>query len=162
MRLNNSNKTNYFKFISTSAVTLMILGVFAFLLEYFVFNALGVSQYLLLAVPFLILIIFWLRGRQLFEYDSDGEALIFKNRNVVSFIGKPHIDEFPKYKLQSYEIIDLGLLKRLYITIFSKKNNSLILRYDISYLSSKEVRDLKMSLSKVIKINSERKREQIN
>ena len=94
-----------------------------------------------------------MRGRQIFEYDSDGEALNFKNKNVVLFLDKPLSDEFPKYKLKSYEIVNALIFKRLYVTISSKKSNAIILKYDVSYLSKKELNDLKLSLSKVTKNN---------
>lgn len=138
---------------------LFIFGVGAFLLEYFVYDYLGWVQWLFLIIPIGGIALFYARGRQIFEYDSDGEALNFKNRNVVLFLDKHLNDEFPKYKLLKYEVVDLLILKRLYISVSSKKSKSLTLRYDISYLTKKELNDLKFSLSKVIKNNKERKRE---
>ncbi len=162
MRLNNRNKTGYYNFLSILVVMIFFGGLGAFLLEYYVYDYLDYSQWLLLIVPIVLVMIFYFRGRQIFEYDSDGEALNFKNRNVVLFLDKNLNDEFPKYKLLSYEVVDILILKRLYITISSKKSNTLILRYDISYLRKKEVNDLKLSLNKVIKHNKEQKREQFN
>ena len=154
MRLNNRNKIGYFQFLSTFVVTLFLLGILLFFVEYYFYNLLlGWEALLLLIIPTLIIVIFYLRGRQIFEYDSDGEALNFKNRNVVLFLDKPLSDEFPKYKLKSYEIVNALILKRLYITISSKKSNAIILKYDVSYLSKKELNDLKLSLSKVTKNN---------
>ena len=153
MRLNNRNKIGYFQFLSTFVVTLFLLGIFLFFVEYYFYKLLGSGAILLLVIPTLIIVIFYLRGRQIFEYDSDGEALNFKNKNVVLFLDKPLSDEFPKYKLKSYEIVNALILKRLYITISSKKSNAIILKYDVSYLSKKELNDLKLSLSKVTKNN---------
>lgn len=136
-----------------------VFGVAAFLLEYFVYDYMDWTQWLLLLFPTVLLMLFYFRGRQIFEYDSDGEALNFKNRNVFAFLDKSLSDEFPKYKLLSYEVINVGILKRLYTTISSKKNSKLTLRYDVSYLTNKELNDLKFSLSKVIKGNKEQKRE---
>ena len=154
MRLNNRNKIGYFQFLSTFVVTLFLLGILLFFVEYYFYNLLlGWEALLLLIIPTLIIVIFYLRGRQIFEYDSDGEALNFKNKNVVLFLDKPLSDEFPKYKLKSYEIVNALILKRLYITISSKKSNAIILKYDVSYLSKKELNDLKLSLSKVTKNN---------
>lgn len=45
--------------------------------------------------------------------------------------------------------------KRLYITISSKKQSTTTLKYEISYLTTKEIRDLKISLNKVLKVNRE-------
>ena len=124
-----------------------------FFVEYYFYKLLGSGAILLLVIPTLIIVIFYLRGRQIFEYDSDGEALNFKNKNVVLFLDKPLSDEFPKYKLKSYEIVNALIFKRLYVTISSKKSNAIILKYDVSYLSKKELNDLKLSLSKVTKNN---------
>ena len=159
MRLSNRNKANYFNFQGTLVIMVFVFGVAAFLLEYFVYDYMDWTQWLLLIFPMLLIMLFYFRGRQIFEYDSDGEALNFKNRNVFPFLDKTLSDEFPKYKLLSYEVINVGVLKRLYITISSKKNNKLTLRYDVSYLTNKELNDLKFSLSKVIKGNKEQKRE---
>ena len=50
------------------------------------------------------------------------------------------------------------ILQKLYINVSNKKNKVITLKYDISYLSKKELKDLKFSLSKVIKENQEIKR----
>lgn len=155
MRLNNRNKSGYFRLLITVFLVIFILGVITFLLEFFVYDYLDWSEWLLVGIPLFLLIIMYAKGRQIFEYDSDGEALNFKNKNVIAFLDKDLNDEFPKYKMLSYEIIDIFILKRLYITVSSKKNKSLILRYDISYLTKKELKDLIISLSKVIKTNKE-------
>lgn len=162
MRLNNTNKAGYFNFLSTLVIVIFVFGIVAFILEHYIYDYLESGQWLLLIFPIALLMLFYFRGRQIFEYDSDGEALNFKNRNVILFLDKSLNDEFPKYKLLSYEIVNLVLLKRLYITIASKKSNKLILRYDVSYLTQKELNDLKFSLSKVIKNNKERERENIS
>ncbi|MDQ0475758.1 hypothetical protein [Chryseobacterium sp. MDT2-18] len=161
MRLNNKNKAGYFRFLSTLVFIISVFGATAFLLEYFIYDYLGSMQYLLIIVPVVTVLIFYWRGRQIFEYDSDGEALNFKNSNVVLFLNKSLSDEFPKYKLLAYDIINIFILKRLYITINSKKGN-IVLKYDISYLTRKELNDLKISLSKVIRNNKEQKREDIS
>lgn len=99
--------------------------------------------------------IIFLKGKQIFEYDSDGEALNFKNYSIISFFGKESRDEFPKYKLISYDILNAILFNRLYIKINSKKKRESILKYDISYLSSKEIKDLRLSLNKIVRENKQ-------
>ena len=135
----------------------LLIGVVLFIVERYRLDFLGNESYLLLIIPIVILILFHFRGKQIFEYDSDGEALNFKNRNVITFLDKVVSDEFPKYKLLNYEVVNALLFKRLHITISSKKSNSVILRYDISYLTNKEIKDLKFSLNKVLKANKESK-----
>lgn len=156
MRLNNRNKLGFYTFLSTLVLMMILFGILAFLFEHYAYHYLNFSSFLLLIVPIFLGILFYFRGRQIFEYDSDGETLNFKNSNVFQFLDKNISDEFPKYKLMSYEIINAVLLKRLFVTISSKKSNSLILKYDISYLTKKELNDLKFSLNKVIKANKDR------
>ncbi|TXI89976.1 MAG: hypothetical protein E6Q36_02425 [Chryseobacterium sp.] len=134
-----------------------VFGIIVFAANEYRFHAMDKESYLLIIIPVLLLIVFYISGRQIFEYDSDGEALNFKNRNVIPFLNKPLHDEFPKYKLIKYDVVSIFFFKRLYITVSSKNNGSTILKYQISYLSNKEVNDLKLSLNKVVKANKEKK-----
>ncbi|PWN67421.1 hypothetical protein [Chryseobacterium oncorhynchi] len=136
---------------------IVVFGILGFLANKYRFNALGDESYLLIIIPLLMLVVFYLSGRQIFEYDSDGEALNFKNRNIIPFLNPPLHDEFPKYKLIKYDVVSIFFIKRLYITLSSKNSGSTILKYQISYLSRKEVNDLKLSLNKVVKANKEKK-----
>jgi len=157
MRLSNRTKTPIYNFINTLLLMLLCIGIVGFILEKYKFNILGGISYLLIILPLLLLITYYVNGRQIFEYDSDGEALHFRNRNIVPFLSKPLSDEFPKYKLLKFDTINIFFIKRLYITISSKNNGSTVLKYEISYLTKKEVNDLKFSLNKVIKANKERR-----
>ncbi|QDP86566.1 hypothetical protein FNJ88_13770 [Chryseobacterium sp. SNU WT5] len=161
MRLNNRSKVGRFNFVSTVVCILMVLAIVLFITDRYKLNLMGNSSYLILIFPTIIAIIYYLRGRQIFEYDSEGEALNFKNQNVVLFFDKPVVHEFPKYKLLEYEIVNAVVLKRLYITISSKKSGTVKLKYDVSYLTKKELHDLKISLSRVIRNNREKKIETI-
>lgn len=157
MRLSNRSKTSFYNFINTLLIMIAVFGIVGFLANEYRFNVLGVESYLMIIVPILLLVIFHLNGRQIFEYDSDGEALHFKNRNIIPFLSKPLHDEFPKYKLIKYDVINIFFIKRLYITVSSKNNGSTILKYQVSYLTRKEINDLKLSLNKVVKANKEKK-----
>ncbi len=160
MRLNNRNKAGLYNFLSTFLLMFFFGGVGVFLLARYKFDVWGFESILFIVVPAILLGIFYLRGRQIFEYDSDGEALNFKNRNVILFLDRPANDEFPKYKLLHYEIVNAFIFKRLYISISSRKRQSTILKYDVSYLTKRELSDLKLSLSKVIKANTENNKRQ--
>ncbi|NML57488.1 hypothetical protein [Chryseobacterium cheonjiense] len=155
MRLSNRNKTSVYSFINTLLIMFLAAGIGAYFLEENRFNILGKESLLLIAVPLLSIVLFYLNGRQIFEYDSDGEALHFRNRNVIPFLQKPLNDEFPKYKLLKFEIINMVFMKRLYITISSKSNGATLLKYEISYLTRKQIADLRLSLNKVTKTNKE-------
>ncbi len=157
MRLSNKNKTPIYNFVNTLLLMIVLAGFTAFFLEEYKFNILGLESYLLIIFPILLLMFFYLNGRQIFEYDSDGEAVHFRNRNIIPFLSKPLSDEFPKYKLIKYETVNMFFVKRLYITISSKSTGTTMLKYEISYLTRKEVSDLRMSLNKIIKANKERR-----
>ena len=113
MRLSNKRRIPLYNFINTALIMLFVIGILAFVVEEMVFHLLGIEAYLLIIIPALFLVLFYLNGRQIFEYDSDGEALHFKNRNIVPFFSKPLSDEFPKYKFLKYESITFLFFKRL-------------------------------------------------
>lgn len=157
MRLSNRNKVPLYNFVNTFLLMFLLMGIIGFLLEEYKFNVLGIESYLLIVFPVVLLLLFYLSGRQIFEYDSDGEALHFRNRNIIPFLSRPLSDEFPKYKLIGYETIKIFFVRRLYVTISSKNSGSTMLKYEISYLTKKEVNDLKFSLNKVVKANKEKR-----
>lgn len=158
MRLNNKNKTPIYQFFITLATVMLVIGLGMSFLNFVQLPVLGKKlSYGAIFLSILMYIVIYIRGRQIFEYDSDGEALNFKNYNILSFLGKESRDEFPKYKLISYEIVNAILFKRLYIKLTSRKKKETILKYDVSYLTAKQIRDLKISLNKVVKNNELRK-----
>ncbi|ROI04787.1 MULTISPECIES: hypothetical protein [unclassified Chryseobacterium] len=153
MRLSNQNKIKKYFFIGTLHVIILGIGITGFLVDKYQVNLLGKASWLLLIIPILLIIIFLLRGRPIFEYDSDGEILNFKNRNILPVLGEQVYDEIPKYKLIRYEIINFFYIKRLYISISSKNSNIIILTYHISYLTREELENLTLSLNKVVEHN---------
>lgn len=153
MRLSNKRKAPYYNFTHTVLIMFLIGGISIFLFEKLSYKKFGIEEYLLILVPLAVIGVFYFRGRQIFEFDSDGEGLTIKNRHILPYFFPPSSDEFPKYKLISYDIIDAVIVRRLYIKIKSKKSAALTLKYDISDLTKKEVGDLKHSLSKVISNN---------
>lgn len=160
MRLSNRNRTPFYSFIYSLAGIIFILGVIAFILEINNFDIFGEKAWVLLAGPLLLFCLLYLLGKPIFEYDSDGEALNFRNNHILYILTKKNAkDEFPKYKLIKYNVVNSLFLKKLYIYISSKKSNVVILKYDISYLNKKEIKDLKFSLSKVVKANQEARQD---
>ncbi len=154
MRLSNKRKAPIYNFIHTLLWMMFGLGIAGFIVEKYKMGILGKESIIFILFPAALLFIFYLRGRQIFEYDSDGEALNFKNRNIIPFLQKAASDEFPKYKLKSYGFGNFFIYKRLYINITSKKTHIAVLKYDVSYLTNKEINDLKFSLNKVVKENN--------
>ena len=159
MRLSNRSRIPIYNFVLTLINVLIVIGLAGFILEKTRLAMFGNESVLFVLLPVVLLILFLVRGRQIFEYDSDGEAVNFKNRNIIPFLSKEIRDEFPKYKILSYEVVNAIVFKKLYIKIKSRKEHIALLKYDISYLTDKEIKDLKFSLKKIIKANKEANRE---
>lgn len=160
MRLSNRKKTPVYNFFNILLLIILSGGCVGFILDKMKFDILDEKSCLLIVVPVMLLIVIYLHGRQIFEYDSDGEALHFRNRNIISFLNKPLSDEFPKYKLIKFEMVSLLFFSRLYVTISSKNNGSTTLKYETSYLTRKEVNDLKLSLNKVVNANKDKRHQE--
>ena len=161
MRLSNRSRIPIYNFVLTLINVLIVIGLAGFILEKTRLAMFGNESILFVLLPVVLLILFLMRGRQIFEYDSDGEAVNFKNRNISPFLSKEIRDEFPKYKILSYEVVNAIFFKKLFVKIKSRKEHhqAIILKYDISYLTDKEIKDLKFSLKKIIKANKEANRE---
>lgn len=161
MRLSNRSRIPIYNFVLTLINVLIVIGLAGFILEKTRLAMFGNESILFILLPVVLLILFLVRGRQIFEYDSDGEAVNFKNRNIIPFLSKEIRDEFPKYKILSYEVVNAIFFKKLFVKIKSRKEHhqAIILKYDISYLTDKEIKDLKFSLKKIIKANKEANRE---
>jgi hypothetical protein len=156
MRLSNRSKIPVYNFIYSLAGIVFILGIIAFILEINKFDIFGNKAWVLLFFPALMFLLLYFLGRPIFEYDSDGEALNFRNSHILYLLSKKNAkDEFPKYKLIKFNIVNALIFRKLYVYISSKKAHVLILKYDISFLSIKQVKDLKFSLNKVVKLNKE-------
>lgn len=142
---------------------MMILfgGILLFLVSYNRIIFLGVNPYVFIIVSVVIFAGFYIRGRQIFEYDSEGEVLHFRNRDVIPLFKSELNDEFPKYKLQDYTLVNAVVLKKLYVTLTRKTGHPLILKYDVSYLSKKEIIELKISLRRIVKANKKTNRETV-
>lgn len=160
MRLSNRKKVPVYNFFNILLLMMLSAGSVCFIIDRMKFDVLEEKSYLLIIIPIILLIINYLYGRQIFEYDSQGEALHFRNRNIVPFIDKPLNDEFPKYKLIKFEMVSILFFRRLYVTVSSKNGGSAILKYETSYLTRKEVNDLKTSLNKVMNANKEKRHQE--
>ena len=80
-----------------------VVALVMYILEKIKFKILGLEENLLLAIPLLLIGLLYLRGKQIFEYDSDGESITIKNRSLHLIFKKIINDEFPKYKIINYE-----------------------------------------------------------
>lgn len=110
--------------------------------------------------PNLILLAFGLyfhRIGQLFEFDSDGETLNFKNNGL--FFSKfmeyrVKRAEFPKTKLIDFKVSDYGIYSTLKIYITSRrKKGPRSYRFNITFLAGKKKKGMIDSLNKVLEKN---------
>ncbi len=164
MKINNKRIKSYIQFIYLLIGTLFVLFLVTKFYPFRVFKRIPV--YMFPVSGFILLIIMQYRGKQLFEYDSDGEALNFKNKDAVLSYFIPSLrkhSEFPKRKLNSYKINKNPLKKTLKVTIKSKKSRTGFsqLKYDISYLKKAEIKKIKKSLDKILEENKTNQNERI-
>ncbi len=91
-----------------------------------------------------------------FEYDSEGTLVSFLNRGAIlsEFINyRTKLFEIKKEKIETYKIYNLLFYRRLKIYYSSKHSGSSI-NVNISMLSPKQTRFLKLSLNKIIEKNN--------
>lgn len=115
------------------------------------------ATYFFLGATALSIFVFY--RRKAFKYDSEGETLSFHNYRYLKQHETAMGDEFPKYKLISYNIINLLIFKKLIVTVESKRTKPVTLKYDISYLSKTEFSRLTTTLDEVLRANKENKLE---
>lgn len=111
-------------------------------------------------LPNLILLAFGIyfhRIGQLFEFDSDGETLNFKNNGL--FFSKfmeyrVKRAEFPKGKLLDFKVRDYGFYATLKIYITSRrKKGPRTYSFNITFLGGKRKKGMISSLNKVLEKN---------
>lgn len=119
-----------------------------------------ISPYLLIVAIISLLVIIYFLGHQHVEYDSDGEVINIRTKDVFwskYFPKKKIIMDFPKNKLVSFRVNQTLFKKTLEMIVTSKRTSHGItkLKFNITYLTRSETNDLKRSLNKIIKNNKE-------
>ncbi len=156
MKFKNKKETKIVPSIYIIVVAVFITNTFASIeLKYddvpFNYNSLIPS-----AVALLVGVYIFLVGRS-FEFDSDGEAVIFKSSGLMlsNFIRyREQRTEVPKSKLQGYRVENYFFYKRLHIFINSRNRKGFRhYKYNITLLTGNKTRALKLSLDKVIEKN---------
>ena len=154
MRINSNRTDKILRFI-------YILSAFSIVFDLIIFNIDGSWRGIYKTSPAAIgvLVVLIYRGLPQFSYDSDGEVLNFTAREpnlaVLGSLVVTHF-EFPKRKLAGYRIKRYPFRRVLVVTIKSKGGGKKKQRISISYLSRRELRDLKRSLSGVVAKNNEK------
>lgn len=94
-----------------------------------------------------------------FEYDSEGSLVSFLNRGAIlsEFINyRTKIHEIKKEKINRYKIYNFLFYRRLKL-FYSTKNSISDISINISMLSPRKTKYLKLSLDKIIAKNQSRK-----
>lgn len=164
MKINNKRIKPYIQIIYTIIGLLFAIFLITKLFPLRAFKQ--VPSYIFLITGIVLFIITRYRGNQLFIYDSEGEALNFKNEDVILsnlISSSKKSSEFPKRKLISYKVKGHFLKKTLEITITSKKSTTgyTKLKYDVSYLNKKEINGIKKSLKRVLEENKNFQNEMV-
>ena len=113
-------------------------------------------KYTVFVVFFAVLFLVLHKIAKYFEYDSDGHVLVIINRGFVisEFIKYGEVKaEFPKSKLLYYKLNKYFLYKSLNLYIRSGNNHQKRIKFNVSLVSNKKLKYLKMSLDKVVKQN---------
>lgn len=156
MKFKNKKETSIVPSIYIIAVAVFITNTFSAIdLKYddvpFNYGSLIPS-----GIALLIGIYVFLVGRS-FEFDSDGEALIFKSNGLLISNFLPYRDqrtEVPKSKLKGYRVENYFVYKRLHIFINSRNSKGFRhYKYNITLLTGNKTRALKVSLAKVLEKN---------
>lgn len=110
-------------------IDLLVSGLDGTITEYFQSHLLSIGSLGVVVLLFLL-------GKPYFEYDSDGEVLIFKSRYFLGekiFPSLTKTAEFPKRKLIDYKIRGIG---RRTVTIKIKSKKGVTVRhFNITFLS---------------------------
>lgn len=131
----------------------LISGADGTITEYFQSHTLSIASG---GVILLLLVL----GKPYFEYDSDGEVLIFKSRYFILERFFPDLTttaEFPKRKLIDYKV--KGFIRRTVTIKIKSKKGVTVRHFNITFLSRSKQRHLKKSLDKIKRQNRSAKEE---
>ena len=67
MRLSNKSRAPYFNFIHTLLLLFLFAGLVFFVFERFSYKRFGFEENLFIIVPIILLLIFYMRGKQIFD-----------------------------------------------------------------------------------------------
>lgn len=158
MRINNSKIKNtiltaYFLLLFVVVIGMIVFGLF----KDWIHNS--TLKYSVFIVFFILLFLVIHKAAKYFEYDSDGHVLVVINRGFVIseyFNYGEKKAEFPKKKLMYYKLSKHFIFYKslnLYIRSSDDEHHQKRLKFNVSLVSRKKLKYLKMSLNKVIKEN---------
>lgn len=155
MRINNRRSK---KFVSTLYFVFAVSFVFANLSSSTVRSILGITKnrYTIMFAVLVLVLLFAHKVSKYFEYDSEGNVLVFVNRgmllsDILNYREKRA--EFPKKKLLYYKLNNYGIYKSLNVYVKSGPSRQKRSKFNVTLLSNKKIKYLRQSLDKVIRQN---------
>lgn len=159
MKFNNRKETGVIPSIYIIVVAVFITNAFASVELKYDDVPFNYSSLIPNVIALIIGIYIFIVGKT-FEFDSDGETINFKSNGVLvsQFMHyREQRTEVPKSKLKDYRVENYFFYKRLHIYIHSRNSKGFRhYKYNITFLTGKKVKSLKMSLAKVLERNKAR------
>ena len=159
MRFNNKKETSFVPSIYIIIVAVFITNAFASVETKYDDVPFNYSSLIPNAVALAIGVYIFIVGKS-FDFDSDGETLNFKSNGLLvsQFMHyREKRTEVPKSKLQDFRVENYFLYKRLHIYINSRNRIGYRhYKYNITFLTGKKTRAMKVSLAKVLEKNRAR------
>lgn len=159
MKFNNRKETGIIPSIYIIVVAVFITNAFASVELKYDDVPFNYSSLIPNVIALLVGIYIFVVGKT-FEFDSDGETINFKSNGVLvsQFMHyREQRTEVPKSKLKDFRVENYFIYKRLHIYIHSRNSKGFRhYKYNITFLTGKKVKSLKMSLAKVLEKNKAR------
>lgn len=159
MKFNNRKETGIIPSIYIIVVAVFITNAFASIELKYDDVPFNYSSLIPNVIALLVGIYIFIVGKT-FEFDSDGETINFKSNGVLvsQFMHyREQRTEVPKSKLKDFKIDNYFFYKRLHIYIHSRNSKGFRhYKYNITFLTGKKVKSLRMSLAKVLERNKAR------
>lgn len=159
MKFNNRKETGVIPSIYIIVVAVFITNAFASVELKYDDVPFNYSSLIPNVIALFIGIYIFIVGKT-FEFDSDGETINFKSNGVLvsQFMHyREQRTEVPKSKLKDFRIENYFFYKRLHIFIHSRNSKGFRhYKYNITFLTGKKIKSLKMSLAKVLEKNKAR------
>lgn len=159
MRINNKRITPLINAVYALLFLALVAAAFLIIIPIGIITGI-ISPYYLIGIVLISIFLLYSFGHQHIEYDSDGEVINIRTKDVFwskYFPKAKVIMDFPKNKLVSYRIHRSIFTKTLEMIVTSKRTAHGVtkLKFNITFLSKSETNDLKKSLNKIIKNNKE-------
>lgn len=159
MKFNNRKETGIIPSIYIIVVAVFITNAFASVELKYDDVPFNYSSLIPNAIALLVGIYIFIVGKT-FEFDSDGETINFKSNGVLvsQFMHyREQRTEVPKSKLKDFRVENYFFYKRLHIFIHSRNSRGYRhYKYNITFLTGKKIKSLKMSLAKILEKNKAR------